>query len=249
MVRPIARLAWIAVILAVVALAHGGKGSRDIASTERSECKSSPASDGQVLVNTDFIAKYGVAKIWIVGKIDQGAACDAIDVMRGLFQDARTILLSLNSPGGNVAAAMQIGEEVRKRGAWTMVDDDSACASACPLILAAGVRRIAAEHRVGIHRPYFEPSMFASLSREAASAKYEARSREVKAYLSRMGMPDELFELMLRQPSDGVLWLDNFQLTRLGLEGNDPAYDEWVSARKHAIPDDVIWPKNPAPSH
>jgi hypothetical protein len=72
--------------------------------------------------------------------------------------------VELNSPGGDVIAAMQIGEIIRKDWLWTSVSDEpqaEGCLSACVLIFAAGANRIlGGDSRVGIHRPRFDPIQF-----------------------------------------------------------------------------------------
>jgi len=67
------------------------------------------------------------------------------------------LVVSLDSDGGDMEAAMEIGRLIRTKRAWTMVAGDrgrdSACASACVLILCAGSHRVSGG-RVGIHRPF-----------------------------------------------------------------------------------------------
>ena len=47
-----------------------------------------------------------------------------------------------------------------------------------------------------------------------------------------MGMSDTLFEKMLRVPSQSSVLLTTAELETLGLDGKDPAYDEWDRANK-----------------
>lgn len=60
---------------------------------------------------------------------------------------------AINSPGGDIAAAMAIGRMFREERAWLHVN--GVCISACVLILAGAVDRSTNFGRVGIHRPYF----------------------------------------------------------------------------------------------
>lgn len=61
----------------------------------------------------------------------------------------------LDTPGGDVVAAMTIGRLLRKERAYVQIDPDAVCLSACVLVLAGAVER-EVQGKIGIHRPYFE---------------------------------------------------------------------------------------------
>jgi len=154
----------------------------------------------------------------------------------------------LNSPGGDVLAAIEIGEMVRKEWMWTIarrsraevLDADeppNICASACVLILAAGAVRIADEGSVGIHRPYFDEHLFAGLDRYQAQAKYDQLSQLVRAYLNKMGMPGQLYLEMMKTPSNKIKMPSEEETKNFSLEGVDPAYQEWRRAKRVATPE------------
>jgi hypothetical protein len=104
-----------------------------------------------------------------------------------------------------VEAAMAIGQIVRNKLFWTTVDSSSKCASACVLILAAGVLRSADQGSVvAIHRPTFEAKYFAGLSPDDARSKYLQMTQKVRNYLSEMGMSDRLFEQMMSISSKDI---------------------------------------------
>lgn len=59
----------------------------------------------------------------------------------------------LDSPGGSLDDALAIGRLIRKSGYATEVADGATCASACPLVFAAGTeRRAGAKASIGVHR-------------------------------------------------------------------------------------------------
>jgi hypothetical protein len=61
----------------------------------------------------------------------------------------------LESSGGALIPAIEIGKQVRARGHATVVLDGSTCTSACALIWIAGVPRYLAPHgRLGFHASY-----------------------------------------------------------------------------------------------
>ena len=140
----------------------------------------------------------------------------------------------LNSPGGSVLAAIEMGETIRELGVATHIDDMAKCASACALVFAGGVQRSTSNRSasIGIHRPYFPSEMFAKLDRAEARERYDELTQRVRDYLQRMGMSDRLFERMLRIPSNTIEWLKISEAKELGLIGEDPAFAEWVRARR-----------------
>jgi hypothetical protein len=153
------------------------------------------------------------AKIAIDGPIDKAVATRALELIRFFRPKVGVVTVVLNSQGGDVLTAMEIGEEIRKQWVLTEMDD------------------IAAPDKVGIHRPYFDPKLFASLPPDQARQKYDVLAKAVQVYLSRMGMPDQLFQEMMRQPSNEILFLNADRLESLGLAGWDAAYQEWVRAK------------------
>jgi len=68
---------------------------------------------------------------------------------RGVY--IKTIVL--NSPGGSVTDALEMGRLIRKKNFATQVEAGRYCASSCPLVFAAGVERRAGEKAViGVHQ-------------------------------------------------------------------------------------------------
>jgi hypothetical protein len=138
---------------------------------------------------------------------------------------ARIVILS--SLGGDVEAAMAIGRIVRSKEFWTTVKAGDKCASACVLILAAGVGRDADEGAiVGIHRPTFEPKYFAGLSADDARSRYLQMAQKVRGYLFEMGMSERLFEQMMSVGSYDIRTLSIREMIDLNLSGMDPVYEE-----------------------
>jgi hypothetical protein len=101
------------------------------------------------------------------------------------------------------------------------------------LVLAAGVRRTPAPERVGLARLNFDQR---DSDRDAAKRKYPGLAKTVETYLARMGMPKKLFQEMNRQSSGKVLLLDARRLEMLGLDGTDPAYEQWLRENNNEPP-------------
>jgi hypothetical protein len=164
------------------------------------------------------------AGVAIDGPIDKNAAAHALQLIRFLRPDNDELTVYLNSSGGDVSAAIELGEEVRKLSVLTALDDHAECLGACVLVLAAGVRRSPVPDRVGIYRlpDPKEPSPSRGSQKNAGPAK------KVQVYLARMGMPERLYKEMMQRPPDKMLVLDAARLKTFGLDGVDPAYEKWL---------------------
>ena len=151
----------------------------------------------------------------------------AIELIRSIRPDVDELTVFLNSGGGDVLAAIELGEEIRKQWALTAVGDHGECLGACVLVLAAGVRRTPAPERVGLQRLNFDQR---DSDRERAKGKYAGLAKTVETYSARMGMPKKLFQEISQQSSGRVLLPDARRLKMLGLDGTDPAYEQWLRA-------------------
>src|SRR6266480_4226110 len=176
------------------------------------------------IYNLDRDARVG--GIEIQGRIGNAVANQAIKLIRSIRPDVDELTVFLSSPGGDVVAAIELGEEVRKQWAWTAVDDDGECLGACVLVLAAGVRRTPAPEKVGLQRLNLEQKELASTSGDRTKQKSAALAKSVESYLARMGMPKKLYQEI--KSSERLLFLDARRLKALGLDGTDPAYEEWL---------------------
>ncbi len=174
------------------------------------------------------------AHLAVTGEITKADADDFARLVSTIRPKYGTVDVELKSPGGDVAAAMQIGRLIRSNSIWTIAPDDpgNLCASACVLILAGGVVRIAGDDSVvEIHRPYFQQKLFAKMDLPSAQRQYGELAKSVQGYLSQMGMSDVLFQEMLKVPSDQGRILSSEEMQQIGLTGWDPAYQEWLKAR------------------
>lgn len=191
-----------------------------------------PGEGNASIYNLDRNA--GTGGVAIDGPIDKAVASHAVQLIKSVRPDVNDLMIYLNSPGGDPAAAMELGEEVRKQWALTVVDEHGECLGACVLVLAAGVRRTPMPDRVGIYNPSLEPKELAGLSR--GSQKNAGLAKRVQTYLARMGMPARLYSEMVQRPPDKMLLLDAGRLKALGLEGVYPAYEEWLRTNANQQP-------------
>ncbi len=195
------------------------------------------AAEGTVnIYNLDRDAHVGGVEIH--GPISKAVVSQAVQLIRSIRPDVDDLKVFLSSPGGDVVAAMELGEEIRKQSAWTAVDEQGECYGACVLVLAAGVRRTPNPENVGLQRMNFDQKEFvANLSSDKAKQKYTGVAKRVETYLARMGMPKKLFqEMSAQQSSPKVRLLDAAKLKTLGLDGSDPAYEQWLRENNNQRP-------------
>lgn len=138
----------------------------------------------------------------------------------------------LDSPGGDVDAAMQIGRIIRRNDGMTIVSEKSKCFSSCALIYVAGVTRIVSfgfptGGTLGLHRPYLAS---APQNRRTIEREIPLMLQQLKTYLQEMGVPDAVYQEMVNtEPSDMKLYGDKQNGLRdvhRIIPNLDPTYDE-----------------------
>jgi hypothetical protein len=113
----------------------------------------------------------------------------------------------LDSPGGLIVEALQIGEMVRAKKFRTIALE--LCASACALIWVAGVQQGSyAESRVGFHSAYNATTKQISGSANAL----------VGAYLSKLGYSYSVIHYMTKVGPESMEWLTDEQSRKLGIK-------------------------------
>ena len=180
----------------------------------------SERSEGNVTIyNLDSASR--TAGIAIDGPIDKSMASRAIELIQFLRPDHDEVTVYLDSPGGDAAAAIEIGQEIKKLSILTAMDEHAECLGACVLVLAAGARRSPVPDKVGLYR---------------LGDKNPALAKRVQTYLNRMGMPDRLYQEMMQRSPEKMLVLDATRLKSLKLEGIDPAYEKWLRENADQTP-------------
>ena len=132
------------------------------------------------------------------------------------------LFVILNSPGGDIAAAMKIGRLIRKSPGRTMVEGTATCASACVLLFGAGISRIVFDGgKIGVHRP-----ALAEAPRESDMAAVKAASdqaaRALREYAAEMNISERLIDDMLVVPPENIRWLSEEDRKSYGLAFLDP---------------------------
>jgi len=140
------------------------------------------------------------------------------------------ILANLNSNGGSVTAALQIGRILRRaKSSLATVGVDAVCLSSCVYILAGATNR-AVDGKVGIHRPY-EPDG-KETSQTAQKEQYRKLGVAIKTYLAEVNIPLKLFEDQLYISPENTKILSDRELQAYGLNQNDPFAEEADAAKE-----------------
>jgi hypothetical protein len=125
-------------------------------------------------------------------------------------------VVALNSPGGIVDEALEIGRELRSWELGTAVLDGMICASACPYVLAGGTsRKVSEGSAVGLHQHYYEtpgyiPAAFAVEDIQLGQAR-------TMAYLIEMGVDPGVMLHSLSTPPEDIYVLLSEELVETGL--------------------------------
>src|SRR6202167_4812914 len=184
------------------------------------------------------------------GRIELGTAkafADAVANLKG-----RRLPILIHSPGGSVADAGAMGELIRAKGlavavARTLITNcpeaspkcpdgpgmaitgGATCASACVLVLAGGVERLAGPSaRIGVHQITTLVSEIEGLAHLKSTRKiYEQQGVDaaVEAYLAAMGVGDPVMTLMRKASAASIRWLSLAELkdSHLATLALDPA--------------------------
>lgn len=117
-------------------------------------------------------------------------------------------VLVLASPGGSVAAALEIGHLVSQRGVTTLVPENEICASACSLIYLAGARRIALG-ALGVHQM--------SSDSPTALIGVQYMLAEVLSAFDEFNVDDRVIQRMLRTPPQEMHFFSEAEKSELGI--------------------------------
>ena len=186
------------------------------------------------------------------GRIQPGTAktfADAIANLKG-----RRLPILIHSPGGSVADAGAMGELIRAKGLavavartlitncpeaspkcpdgpGTAITGGAICASACVLVLAGGVERLAGPSaRIGVHQTTTVVSETKGLANLKSTRKiYEQQGVDaaVEAYLAATGVGEPVMTLMRKTSAASIRWLSpaelkDSHLATLALDAAEP---------------------------
>ena len=140
---------------------------------------------------------------------------------------AKNLRVSLNSQGGDVAAAMKMGRLLRANEAWAFVRPNDVCASACVLILAGATMRTVLGYVV-VHRPFW--TFIGERPTSQVQKERDDLRNEMRKYLEEVNVSPLLLELMDSIPPEKARVLTAEELELFKLSTDDPVYQEKLDA-------------------
>ena len=157
----------------------------------------------------------------VTGTIMPGSAAAFATEIESYGEYVKTV--ALDSPGGSVNDALEMGQLIRERGFATSVASGALCASSCPLVFAGGTERVAGpEAAIAVHQIYAAtPSDSSVASRLAAAGNAmsdaQAMTAQISRYLIEMGIDSEVWLRALETPPDRLSYFSPDSLIRLKL--------------------------------
>lgn len=187
------------------------------------------------LANADVTTRLrciaGVQSCGVVsGEIRVGDIAEVSRVIKELDHPRYRIIFYVDSEGGDVRSAIEIGRLFRKaRVSVFMEDNKSKCLSSCVFLLAGAVHRMPIGV-VGIHRPYSSDGQ--TRSYDETQRMFRDLESLSKQFLADMNIPSTLFDAMMRVPPQNIRRLSSEELYNFGLVGTDPVEQEIEDTEK-----------------
>ncbi|WP_298845266.1 hypothetical protein [uncultured Roseobacter sp.] len=156
-------------------------------------------SSGDMPRRLDFDRQGGV--LVLTGQIAEGDAARFAGTLAE--QTDGLAVVRLNSPGGSVTDALEIGRALRAQGLGTVAGAGDICLSACPYIFAAGTGRTAHEDaQIGVHQHFFGAS--SALPAYWAVEVIQRGQADVMRYLDGMGVDTLVMQHAMATPPDEI---------------------------------------------
>lgn len=147
------------------------------------------------------------AFITIVGEIKSGDD----EKFRKIAAEYSDAIVLLDSEGGMIGPAMDIGRTIKLRGYGTAIYKTGSCASACALIWVAGSKRVVFEGgQVGFHASY--------LDTDGTKLETGVGNALVGHYLSQLGFGEKTVVFATLAPPEKILWLNDKTASMSGIE-------------------------------
>jgi hypothetical protein len=140
-----------------------------------------------------------------------------VRVQRAL-QRALAFQVDVDSQGGELFAALEIGRLLRAEGAAMVVGPGASCVSACVFVLmGARERHISSDARVGLHRPALHVPQDGGPRHARADALVQAMVEALVLYAQQMHVPRTIIDTMMALPPDRIAFLSAAALAAYGI--------------------------------
>ncbi len=169
-----------------------------------------------------------------IAKGDSRALEQALDRIRGTVatkvNDVPLITVELDSPGGDVVEALDIGRTIYQNFLMTLVRPGHECVSACVFVLMAGAVHTAADGAsIGLHKPLLVT--WYHMDSSQAHAKFDGLMAYLREYFTMLGVSGKAYDLMMTTSPYDMRYFSNAELDQLRLRGEDPAWEKLYGAK------------------
>ena len=163
------------------------------------------------------------------GPIIKGDAARLEQALGAIPASSKLSALALDSPGGNVAEAEELGRLISEHHVPVVIPSGSQCVSACFLLLASSPRRFAApDALVGVHSASENGS-----ETDASLAVTTLMARDA----ADMGVPPAIIGKMVQTTPGRVAWLTHEDLASMNVALlGDEARPAGASATQSGVP-------------
>ena len=132
---------------------------------------------------------------------------------RALALTSKKAIVYLDSPGGYVQPAIEIGMTIRLKGFETAVEN-AQCVSACALIWLAGEPRMMSNFSsIGFHAPYVN-------GKDGKRTSGASQGALICSYLTRLGFSEKVVMFVVKAGSEEMQWLQKSTADILGISVN-----------------------------
>lgn len=188
------------------------------------KASSDPRAYGRCMINIRF-----------TGEINRESMTLLRDVLNISFQQVKAlgVGLSLDSPGGDVAEALETANFIRHKQYTRViatVPKNADCFSSCVFLLAGSYKRLVLG-RVGIHRPYFTAQRARELGYSDTKKAYDDIGGKLTMFVRAANLSDKLVLDMWQTPSHRVKILTDTELQEYGLLDDDAVLVELENAK------------------
>ncbi len=171
----------------------------------------------------------------ITGIISKADVAALATLRKTAKNSSKGVMFHLNSDGGDVEAAIELGRQLRTLQAFALTRNSGRCYSACVFVLAGAVYRVRS-NSIGIHRPY--STNLTERTYKESQAEYERLAKLAKTFLLDVNVSTSLYDAMIQVPPQKIRTLTLEEMDQFGLLETDPAkqdLDDNASARYYGV--------------
>lgn len=154
----------------------------------------------------------GIRYVVVSGEFDHS---DDLSKFVEIIKSHNPVAVIFNSPGGNLAKAMEFGRLVRSSGLDTIQFRGVECESACALAFMGGVTRTANTGAIGVHKSSFSGDH--TVDAQVAVSAVQQITADIITYMIEMGVDPSVLQIALQYESDDMRYLSRSEMEQYGV--------------------------------